>query len=107
MIPALPSKYKSTRTQTSDGKWFASKREARRYEDLLLLEKAGEITDLKCQVRFRVEINGKKICTYVADFTYRFKGHLLVEDVKGYRTPVYKLKRKLMLAVYGIKVEEI
>jgi hypothetical protein len=106
------SKYKNVRTRG-----FASKREAARYDELKLLEKAGEICALQCQVKFPLQVEGKLICTYIADFCYRLKnekfsnneelvGELVVEDVKGVRTPIYRLKAKLMKAVYGIKILE-
>lgn len=93
-----------------DGIRFASKREASRYLALSLLGKAGKIRDLKLQVRFKLSCNGLHITTYVADFTYDEWAdddwRPVVEDVKGVRTDVYKLKRKLMLAVYGVEIRE-
>lgn len=101
-------KYRNVATVV-DGKRFSSKREAKRYQELKLLERAGRIFDLRTQVPFDIVINDVKICRYVADFAY-FPGDLVdyetVEDCKGFRTPVYKLKRALMLAVFGIKVKE-
>lgn len=107
MITINNQKYHAKRTISSDGKVFASKREANRYEELLLLQKAGEISDLKCQVPFEMVINGIKVCKYIADFTYQYKGQYMVEDAKGYRTDVYKLKKKLMWAVHKIKIWEL
>jgi hypothetical protein len=86
---------------------FDSKREARRHEELLLLEKARDISDLKRQTSFRIEIKGELVCTYKADFTYIKAGVLIVEDAKGCRTPVYRLKKKLMKAVHGIDIREV
>ena len=86
---------------------FDSRREARRHEQLLLLEKARDIADLKRQVPFRLEVNGELVCTYKADFTYIKKGVLVVEDAKGCKTPVYRLKKKLMRAVHGIEISEV
>jgi hypothetical protein len=86
---------------------FASKREARRHEVLMLRAKAREISELRCQVPFRIEINDELVCTYKADFTYMEGGALIVEDTKGYRTPVYRLKKRLMKAVHGIEIREI
>jgi hypothetical protein len=54
-----------------------------------------------------VEVQGKLICTYVADFKYLENGKEVVEDVKGFKTPVYKLKKKLVEAIYGIEIIEI
>ena len=72
-----------------------------------LLEKAGEVADIRTQVPFRIEVNGQLVCKYVADFTYRERAMLVVEDAKGYRTPIYRLKAKLMLAANGIKIREV
>ena len=94
-------KYRNKRT---DG--FASKKEARRYQELALLEKAGKIALLKTQVPFSITVNGQLVCKYIADFTYREGAMLVVEDVKGYRTAIYRLKAKLMRAANGITVRE-
>lgn len=92
------------------GEVFDSGKEARRYEQLLLLERAGKITQLRHHVRYPLEVNGIPICEYEADFTYADEqGVRHIEDVKteATRTPVYKLKRKLMAAIHGITIEEI
>jgi hypothetical protein len=94
---------------------FDSKAEARRWEYLLMLSKAKEITDLQRQTPYElipamVAPSGKKQrpTTYLADFTYRTKaGAFIVEDVKGAVTPEFRLKRKLMLHVHGIEIQEI
>lgn len=96
------SKYHS-RKVTVYGITFDSKREANRYCELRLLEMAGKIKELKRQVQFVLQPsfkkNGKTIraITYVADFEYYDleKGKYIVEDVKGYKTDVYQLKKKL------------
>ena len=87
---------------------FASKREANRACELQMLERAGEIVDLKFQVAFEVvpARPGERAVFYVSDFTYRRNGALVVEDAKGMRTPVYKLKRRLMQHVHGITILE-
>lgn len=103
---------------TLDGISFDSKKEARRYAELLLMQKAGEIYDLQRQVPFVIipkqtdPITGKVLereAKYIADFTYRSckTGRITVEDTKGFRTKDYILKRKLMLYRHGIKVKEI
>jgi hypothetical protein len=89
-----------------DGIRFMSKREAGRYQELRFLEKAGHIKQLTRQVPYDLWINGKKVCRYVSDFNYYEGDALVVEDSKGYRTPEYKLKAKLMDAVLGIKIRE-
>lgn len=94
-------------------KGFDSKREYQRFLQLQLLEKAGEISDLKTQVDFellpKLTYKGKFAehpVKYRADFTYREHGELVVEDCKGFRTDVYRLKRKMMLWKYGIRIRE-
>ena len=89
-----------------DGKWFQSTKEGHRYQELRLLEKAGEITHLLTQVNFPIAVEGQLICTYRADFTYRENGHDIVEDCKGFRTPIYELKKKLLWATQRIIIRE-
>ena len=113
------TKYKNRKVLV-DGIKFDSEKEARRYRELKLLEDAGEITDLRRQVRYELipaqRIDGKLVerkVDYVADFCYiRVKDQkLVVEDVKGYRDGgayrVFVIKRKLMLSVWEIKIDEI
>lgn len=109
------SKYNSKKTVV-DGQTFDSKKEANRYQELLLLEKAGVIKNLSRQVKFvlipsqRDEATGKVIereCSYKADFVYEEDGKTVVEDVKGFRTKEYVIKRKLMLWRYGIRIREV
>src|SRR5258708_2708731 len=75
------------------GLTFDSKKEADRWNELLMLEKAGEIIDLRRQVRYEIWFNNVKICDYVADATYvdRAERDRVVEDSKGVRTAVYRL----------------
>ena len=93
------------RIKTADGK-FDSKAEWKRWEFLILMEKLGEISDLKRQAPYSFDHDGEHICTYVADFQYHLKdGTLIVEDMKGkIITPEFNLKRKLMKAFYKIVV---
>lgn len=120
------NKYGSKKVEF-DGIVFDSKKEAKRYKELLLLEKAGAIQDLQRQVKFVLipaqrepDIIGKrggikagklleKECAYFADFVYWDKKHfnIVVEDTKGYRTTDYIIKRKLMLYMHGIRIKEI
>lgn len=121
------SKYGS-RKVTINGITFDSRKEAARYQELKLLERAGEIRDLKRQVKYvlipaqRAFINeidkkgnfkkGKLLereCAYIADFVYidMKTGRITVEDTKGFKTKDYIIKRKLMLHVYGIRIKEI
>jgi len=101
------SKYRAKRT-TIDGITFASKAESRRYLHLKDMEKRGEIQDLELQPRFRLEVNGVKICDYIADFRYveTETGETIIDDTKGVITPQYRIKRNLMLALYGITIRE-
>ena len=104
---ALGRKNKFGNTPTViDGISFPSKREAARYVDLKLLVKAGEISDLELQPTYAMIVNGRKICSYRADFRYTDHGKQIVEDCKGVRTPVYRIKAKLMRACYGIEICE-
>jgi hypothetical protein len=100
------SKYKAIRTEI-DGHTFASKAEANHYRHLKLLEKAGQITNLTLQPRYALDVNGVHIANYIADFRYWDEGGRRIVDVKGMKTPVYKLKKKLMLACHGIVIEEV
>lgn len=92
-----------------DGKRFASKAEGKRYTELRDGQRAGVFSKLERQPRFPIVINGVKICDYVADFRYydNERRREVVEDVKGVKTPEYKLKKKLVLAVLGLEIVEI
>ena len=103
---------------TVDGIRFASKAEARRYAELKLLEKAGAIRELTLQHRFPLFAPGRgnggpyareHVGDYVADFRYRSgpNGLLVVEDVKGVRTALYRWKKKHFEAQYGLPITEI
>ena len=124
------SKYRSKKVKV-DGMVFASKKEADRYKELKLLEKAGEISDLRTQVKYVLipaqrEWTGdtytkgrkkgtmkpgkivERECAYIADFVYTVPGQgVIVEDTKGFRTKDYVIKRKLMLYVHGIRIKEM
>lgn len=102
------NKYGAQRTEV-DGIKFDSKREAERYKVLKLARASGLIRDLELQKRYPLEVRGVKICTYVCDFRYIEDGAgLIVEDVKSpaTKTRLYKVKRALMKAIYGIEVRE-
>lgn len=97
---------------------YDSKREAKRAAELKLLEKAGVISNLQEQVvyelipsQYRI-VNGKKKCIeraikYIADFQYVENGNTVVEDAKGFRTEVYRIKKKLMLYFHDIQIKEV
>jgi len=86
----MSSKYHSKKV-TIDGITFDSQKEAMRYQELLLLQRAGAIDSLHLQVKFTCDVKNRHVCNYYADFTYHDKvtGMDVVEDVKGYRTPEY------------------
>ena len=96
-------------TDPATGYVFDSKAEFTRWCELRLLERAKKISDLKRQVSFELipKQEGERACTYVADFVYIDEhGKTVVEDTKGVRTDAYRIKRKLMLWVHGIKIKE-
>ena len=104
------SKYMAKKCQV-DGIKFDSLKEARRYQELRLLERAGKIADLRLQVPFFLlpaqrDENGnvvERAVKYIADFVYTGEdGKTVVEDVKGFRTKEYIIKRKLLLYQYGM-----
>jgi hypothetical protein len=108
-----------------NGESFDSLKEYGRFCELSLLEKAGEITDLQRQVKFTlipaqyepdvIGVRGgvrrgkllERETSYIADFVYNRDGKQVVEDTKGFRTPDYIIKRKLMLYLHGIRIEEV
>lgn len=92
-----------------DGIRFASKAEARRYAQLRVMEDNGVIRDLVLQPEYDIEVNGTRVATYKADFAYwdNERNERVVEDVKGVRTATYRLKKKLVEALYGFEIEEI
>lgn len=112
------SKY-GNRKVMKDGVVFDSIKEFHRYSELKLLERAGKIWDLKRQVPFTIiptqKVGGRVVeraCKYIADFTYMKSGadglaELVVEDTKGFKTPEYIIKRKLMLKEFGIQIKEV
>lgn len=118
------NKYGS-RKVTVDGITFDSKKEARRYCELSLLEKAGQITNLQRQMTYLLipcqyepdtigKRGGVKLgkliereVSYIADFVYTKDGKQIVEDTKGFKTKDYIIKRKLMLYIHGIRIVEV
>lgn len=124
------SKYHAQKAKTADGIIHDSAKEARRWSELKLLERGKIITGLERQVKFvlipaqyetyeRVGKNGKRLkdgkrliekeCAYIADFVYQVvdTNGMVVEDVKGFRTKDYIIKRKLMLHVHGVRIREV
>lgn len=99
------SKYNNVKT-TVDGFTFDSKREAARYSELRLLERAGRIKGLMLQQPFKVSLNSVHVFTYRADFVYFEDGRRVVEDVKGFATPLYRLKKRIIKAIYNVDIRE-
>lgn len=121
----MKNKYHAVKCQVGDVV-YDSRKEMRRHQELLLLEKAGMIRNLRRQVKYilipaqrevimknGVPKPGKVIereCSYYADFVYEENGHTIVEDVKGgnaTKTREFVIKRKLMFYVHGIRVREV
>lgn len=98
MRPA--TKYRAVKTPCAGGHIHDSKKEAARCDDLRALEDMGHIADLEHQPEFRVEIGGKLVCKYRADFSWWQGNARIVEDVKGMRTAVFNLKKKLVEATH-------
>jgi hypothetical protein len=126
------NKYYNKKARTADGEVHDSLKEARRWSELLLLERAGVISNLRRQVKYvliprqdetfaRYGKDGKRLkdgtrtiereCSYIADFVYEKDGEEVVEDVKGYKRggayELFSCKRKLMLFRHGIRVSEV
>ena len=111
MPSRLTSKYRAVRTVCRAKHSHASKRESARCDELHLMVKGKQIRELIAdpQPRYPLVVNGVKVGTYVADFYYFDirKKVAVVEDVKGMPTPVYRLKKKLVKALYGIEISEV
>ncbi len=107
LAPAL-AKVRKYRNEPVErlGRRFDSRKEANRADELVILQKAGAISGLTYQVPFTFEYHGIKLCKYVADFCYIEKDKLVVEDCKGFRTRMYQLKKRMMLAWFGIEIRE-
>lgn len=110
---ASRNKYRNVKCEL-DGITFDSARERDRYAELKMLERSGQIQNLVLQPSFEIVPpvieDGKVVqraVTYRADFSYMQDDEIVVEDAKGVLTDVYKLKKKLMRSVYGIKVREV
>ena len=112
-----PTKYRSCQTERG-GIRFDSQKEARRYDELLLMLRAGEIRDLRLQPQFTIQESyvtetGERVraIRYTADFSYirEVSGERIVEDVKSgpTRTKEYLRNRKLIRSIYGIDIREV
>ena len=113
--PTGRTKYHAVPTVV-DGLRFASKAEAARYRELMQLGELGLVQNLEFQPRFDLHVEGVKVGTYVADFRYQERSlpswlnshhwQDVIEDVKGVRTPVYRLKKRMVEAEYGFTIRE-
>jgi len=109
LISNKPNKYRN-KVLKVHGQSFDSKKEYSRYLVLQQLEQEGKITDLRCQVRFNLQVNGERVCAYIADFEYYQNGEQIIEDVKSEITrknPVYRIKKKLLKALTNIEIKEV
>ena len=113
--PKKDTKYHSTKAERA-GVRFDSQKEARRYDELMTMLRAGIITDLRLQPQFTLQESycterGERIraIRYTADFSYRFGGNRVVEDVKSAatRTKEYLRNKKFMRSKYGIDIQEV
>jgi hypothetical protein len=103
-----PSKYRAIKTANKDQTISDSRKEARLDETFMMLIKNKNILKVIRKERFIMQINGIKICAYVADWTvYHKDGHKEIYDAKGFKTPVYKIKKKLLKALYNLNIIEI
>lgn len=114
-LHAAPASKKRNKYGAQKTGGHASRKEHKRAVQLKLMQRAGLISNLREQVKFVLiptqrDAEGnllEKECSYYADFVYDKDGVTVVEDTKGFRTPEYKIKRKLMLHVHGISISEI
>lgn len=104
--PPKANKYSAIKTEV-DGIVFDSKRESTRYQDLRIMQQHGLISDLELQPVYDVVVNGRYIGKYRADFRYKDEtGNEITEDTKGVRTQLYLWKKRLVEAIYNIKIIE-
>ena len=107
--PAKKPRYRNRKTEV-DGVIFDSKKEAKRWNDLKIMQKKGEISALERQPKYSIEHNGVKICKVRPDFFYLQNGEAVIEDVKSPATrkdPVYRIKFKLLQAFHNITISEV
>lgn len=108
--PKNPSKYGNRKVTDAEGNVHDSTKEFRRWQELQLRERAGEIRSLRRQVPFALVVGGVLVCTYVADFVYEHAAATIVEDCKSPPTrklAAYSIKRKLMQAIHGLQIREV
>lgn len=106
-------KYHSRKTWVEElGRRFDSQHEAECAVGLLRRQQAGEISELRFQEKIRIDVNGVHVCDYVADFRWRERipggwWKTVTADAKGFPTSVYRLKKRLMLAVHSVEIQEL
>ena len=105
------NKYHAKKIKTVDGT-FDSQKEYKRWNVLKVLQRSNKISNLERQVKFELQpsfkLNGKTVrgISYYADFVYKLNGSKVVEDCKGFKTPVYKLKKKMFEYKYQTELKE-
>lgn len=104
----MRNKYHAQKVEIDNIK-FDSKAEGERYLELKLLLADGSINDLDIHPAFPLVVNEQRVCNYIADFRYHDNvlNRWVIEDVKGFKTPVYRLKKKLFAACYGMGITEV
>lgn len=107
---AKPAKFRNVKVMDASGDVHDSRKEYRRWQDLQLRARTGELTELRRQVPFALVVNDVLVCQYVADFVYREGATTIVEDCKSPPTrklAAYSIKRKLMQALHKIQIREV
>ena len=110
----MRNKYNNKKT-VINGITFHSQKEGLRYIELKQMEKNKKILNLILQPKFKIVVNGMKVCSYIADFSYIKRNtrgkedypKTIIEDVKGFKTSIYRIKKKLMKAALGIEIQEV
>lgn len=100
------NKYRNKKTAI-DGITFDSIKESKKYLELKMLQRCKCIVNFECQVKFPIMFDGKLICNYICDFVvYNLDGTRQIIDVKGVKTSIYNLKKKMMRIINGLEIEE-
>lgn len=111
LVPkAKPNKFRNVKVTDASGAVHDSTKEFRRWQELELRARAGDITALRRQVPYALVVNGVLVCQYVADFDYFEGAAQITEDVKSEPTrklAAYRIKRKLFAAIYGRDIREV
>jgi hypothetical protein len=107
-VPGVARYRGNVQTVGPNGAVYPSRKQANRAAELYLLQRCGAISELQEEVDFELipKQNGERACKYRADFVYIEDGKKITEDCKGFRTEVYRLKRKLMKFIHGVTIRE-